>query len=135
MTAGRRWFDLDAASTSSIAGMSITVLDTYSAMRRILLAPVADRVDLLRSMLEPIRDMYRYYPGEADLVAIHLQTSGFPIDRDEERCLDALENSGGGRGLGADATRARRRSRRTSGGDAGAGGSGHHRAVRPRRSG
>lgn len=37
--------------------MSITVLDSYSAMRRILLAPVADRADLLRSMLEPIRDM------------------------------------------------------------------------------
>ncbi|MEV1178273.1 DUF2268 domain-containing putative Zn-dependent protease [Nonomuraea sp. NPDC049784] len=71
--------------------MSITVLDTYSAMRRILLAPVADRVDLLRSMLEPNSGMYRYYPGEVDLVAIHLETSGFPIDRDEERCLDALE--------------------------------------------
>lgn len=71
--------------------MSITVLDSYSAMRRILLAPAAERVDLLRSMLEPIRDMYRYYPGEIDLVAAHFQASGFPIDRDEERCLDALE--------------------------------------------
>ncbi|MEI5011457.1 DUF2268 domain-containing putative Zn-dependent protease [Streptomyces sp. PmtA] len=71
--------------------MSITVLDTYSAMRRILLAPVADRVDLLRSMLEPTRGMYRYHPGEVDLVAMHLEASGFPIDRDEERCLDALE--------------------------------------------
>lgn len=60
-------------------------------MRRILLAPVADRADLLRSMLEPIRGMYRYHPGEVDLAAVHLQTSGFPIDRDEERCLDALE--------------------------------------------
>ncbi|MET7801466.1 DUF2268 domain-containing protein [Streptomyces decoyicus] len=71
--------------------MSITVLDTYSAMRRILLAPVAERVDLLRSMLEPTRGMYRYHPGEIDLVALHLETSGFPIDRDEERCLAALE--------------------------------------------
>jgi uncharacterized protein YjaZ len=71
--------------------MSITVLDTYSDMRRILLAPDADRVDLLRSMLEPTRGMYRYYPGEIDLVAMHLEASGFPFDRDEERCLDALE--------------------------------------------
>ncbi|MGW5360714.1 DUF2268 domain-containing protein [Actinopolymorpha pittospori] len=71
--------------------MSITVLDTYSAMRQILLAPVADRVDLLASMLEANKGMYRYQPGEVDLVAVHLQTSGFPIDRDEERCLDALE--------------------------------------------
>ncbi|MBQ0867646.1 DUF2268 domain-containing protein [Streptomyces sp. RK75] len=71
--------------------MSITVLDTCSAMKRILTAPAADRVDLLRSMLEPIQGMYRYYPGEVDLVGIHRQTSGFPIDRDEERCLDAIE--------------------------------------------
>jgi len=71
--------------------MSITVLDTYSAMRRILLAPVADRVDLLRSMLEANTGMYRYHPGEVDLVAVHRETSGFPIDRDEERCLAALE--------------------------------------------
>ncbi|MFC9970308.1 DUF2268 domain-containing protein [Spirillospora sp. NPDC127200] len=71
--------------------MSITVLDTCSAMRRILLAPTADRVDLLRSMLEPVRGMYRYHPGEIDLASLHLETSGFPIDRDEERCLDALD--------------------------------------------
>ncbi|TDB82000.1 peptidase [Micromonospora sp. KC721] len=71
--------------------MSITVLDTYSAMKRIVLAPVADRIDLLRSMLEPTRGMYRYYPGEVDLVAMHREASGFPIDRDEARCLDALE--------------------------------------------
>jgi len=71
--------------------MSITVLDTYSAMKQILQAPTADRVELLGSMLEPTRGMYRYQPGEVDLVALHSQTSGFPIDRDEERCLDALE--------------------------------------------
>lgn len=71
--------------------MSIAVLDTYSTMRQVLLAPVPDRVDLLRSMLEPTRDMYRYYPGEVDLVAMHREVSGFPIDRDGERCLDALE--------------------------------------------
>ena len=71
--------------------MAITVLDTNSAMRRILRAPVADRADLLRSMLEANRGMYRYQPGELDLVDLHLRSSGFPIDRDEERCLDALE--------------------------------------------
>ncbi|MFI8852589.1 DUF2268 domain-containing putative Zn-dependent protease [Streptomyces sp. 891-h] len=71
--------------------MSITVLDTCSAMRRILTAPVADRVGLLRSMLEANKGMYRYHPREVDLVATHLETSGFPVDRDEERCLDALD--------------------------------------------
>ncbi|MFJ8696823.1 hypothetical protein [Streptomyces roseolilacinus] len=71
--------------------MSITVPDTCSAMRRIPLAPVADRVDLLRPMLEPSRGMYRHHPGEVDLVALHLGASGCPVGRDEERCLDALE--------------------------------------------
>jgi uncharacterized protein YjaZ len=71
--------------------MTITVLDTYSAMKQILQASAADRDDLLRLMLEPIRGMYRYFPGDVDLVAIHQRSSGFPIDRDEERCLDALE--------------------------------------------
>ncbi|WP_067185534.1 DUF2268 domain-containing protein [Microtetraspora niveoalba] len=71
--------------------MAITVLDTYSSMTRILRAPVTDRVAMLGSMLEPVKDMYRYFPGDVDLVAMHQGASGFPIDRDEERCLDALE--------------------------------------------
>ncbi|WP_027934353.1 DUF2268 domain-containing protein [Amycolatopsis thermoflava] len=71
--------------------MSITVLDTCSAMRRILRAPVAERTELLRSMLEANRGMYRYFPGELDLVALHHQSAGFPVDRDEERCLEALD--------------------------------------------
>ncbi|MFI6509937.1 DUF2268 domain-containing protein [Streptosporangium sp. NPDC050855] len=71
--------------------MTITVLDTYSAMKRILRAPAADRVALLCSMLEPVRGMYRYFPGDVDLAAMHRMASGLPLDRDEERCLDALE--------------------------------------------
>ncbi len=76
---------------SSLAQVTITVLDTYSAMKQILQAPVTDRVAMLRSMLEPSSGMYRYFPGDVDLVAMHQQSSGFPVDRDEERCLDALE--------------------------------------------
>ncbi|GAB3893777.1 DUF2268 domain-containing protein [Kibdelosporangium lantanae] len=71
--------------------MTITVLDTYPAMRAILRAPLADRPGLLRAMLEPAKGMYRYFPGEVDLVAMHGMGSGFPIDRDEDRCLAALE--------------------------------------------
>jgi uncharacterized protein YjaZ len=71
--------------------MSITVLDTYTATKKILLAPAAERRELLRAMLEPNKGLYRYNPGEVDLVDTHLMTNGFPIDRDEERCLGALE--------------------------------------------
>ncbi|MFF4616183.1 hypothetical protein [Nonomuraea jabiensis] len=70
--------------------MPITVPDTCSTMRRILRAPGTDRVDLLRSMPERARGMYR---GEVDLVAMHFEASGFPIDRDEEPCLDAALRS------------------------------------------
>jgi len=69
----------------------ITVLDTYPAMRAILLAAPADRPELLRTMLEPAAGMYRYFPGEVDLVAMHAMGSGFPLDRDEDRCLEALD--------------------------------------------
>ncbi|WP_067708297.1 DUF2268 domain-containing protein [Nocardia yamanashiensis] len=71
--------------------MTITVLETDAAMRRILLAPNADRAALLQAMLEPMSGMYRYFPGEVDLVAMHAMGSGFPIDRDEQRCLEALD--------------------------------------------
>ena len=71
--------------------MTITVPDTLSATRDILRAPAADRTDLLRSMLEPIRPLYRYAPGEVDPVDMHLRSAGFPLDRDEERCLDAVD--------------------------------------------
>jgi uncharacterized protein YjaZ len=71
--------------------MTITVLDTYPAMREILRSPRTDRPGLLEAMLEPAAGMYRYFPGEVDLVAMHAMSSGFPIDRDEERCLEALE--------------------------------------------
>ncbi|MFF5986657.1 DUF2268 domain-containing protein [Prauserella flavalba] len=71
--------------------MTITVLDTYAAMRDILRAPAPERPGLLRAMLEPAAGMYRYFPGEVDLVAMHRAGSGFPLDRDEARCREALE--------------------------------------------
>ncbi|MEV6909364.1 DUF2268 domain-containing putative Zn-dependent protease [Amycolatopsis sp. NPDC051071] len=71
--------------------MTIKVLNTYPAMREILRAPRADRSVLLKAMAEPAAGMYRYFPGEVDLAAMHAMSSGFPLDRDEERCLEALE--------------------------------------------
>lgn len=71
--------------------MTIKVLDTHPAMREILRAPQADRAALLKAMVEPAAGMYRYFPGDVDLVAMHAMSSGFPLDRDEERCLEALD--------------------------------------------
>ncbi|MEV0649142.1 DUF2268 domain-containing putative Zn-dependent protease [Phytomonospora sp. NPDC050363] len=71
--------------------MTITVLDTHAGMRRVLTAPADDRAEILREMLEPAKGMYRYFPGEVDLVAFHGRSAGFPFDRDETRCLEALD--------------------------------------------
>ncbi|HLQ81399.1 MAG TPA: DUF2268 domain-containing putative Zn-dependent protease [Brachybacterium sp.] len=71
--------------------MTITVLDTAAGMREVLTAPPGDREDRLRRMLTPMQDMYRYFPGEVDLVALHAMGQGFPLDRRTDEVLDALE--------------------------------------------
>jgi len=71
--------------------MSIATLSTYSQMRDILNAPLADRPRLLEEMLQPVAGMYRYFPGDADLVALHHMGSGFRVDRDDERAQAGLE--------------------------------------------
>lgn len=71
--------------------MKITVLDTYAAMHEILHAPAGERAALLEEMWRPVAGMYRYFPGPVDLVAMHAASSGFPLDRDTEACLDAIE--------------------------------------------
>lgn len=71
--------------------MALTVLDSCSAMRAILTAPLDDRPRLLQAMLEPVAGMYRYFPGEVDLVAMHHAGSAFRVDRDDPRALPALE--------------------------------------------
>lgn len=71
--------------------MTITILDTATGMRDVLAAPASERTERLRSMLEPVSDMYRYFPGEVDLVAMHAMSFGFPVDRSREQVLDALD--------------------------------------------
>jgi len=83
--------DPDAASVFNVVKMAIELLDTYTAMRGILVAPLEQRSALLEQMLRPVAGMYRYFPGEVDLVAMHRMGSGFPLDRDEERCWEAVD--------------------------------------------
>jgi uncharacterized protein YjaZ len=73
--------------------MTITVLPTDRGTRAVLDAEAADRPDHLRRMLEPAAGMYRYFPGEVDLVAMHAHSFGFPLERrsdDVRRALDAM---------------------------------------------
>lgn len=71
--------------------MTVNVLDTHAGMRDVLTAPESKRESLLRSMLQPAAGMYRYFPGEVDLVQMHEMGCGFPITGDDERCLDAVD--------------------------------------------
>jgi hypothetical protein len=71
--------------------VKIDVLDSCAAMRGVLNAPLPERPERLRQMLEPAAGMYRYFPGEPDLVALHHMGSGFRTDREDERALPALD--------------------------------------------
>ncbi|GAB3562432.1 DUF2268 domain-containing putative Zn-dependent protease [Spelaeicoccus albus] len=75
----------------SVQVMTITVLDTYTGMRDVLAVSSPERPEAVRAMLRPAADMYKYFPGEVDLVQMHRMGSGFPIDGDDARCLDAVE--------------------------------------------
>lgn len=68
----------------------ITVLDTAEGMAAVLSAPEQHRPDVLRSMLAPVRGMYRYVPGEPDPVEMHGMGFGFPLDRRIEETREAL---------------------------------------------
>lgn len=83
--------DPDAASVSTVGIMRIKVLNTSAGMEAVLSAPSDDRASALRSMLTPVEGMFRYFPGEVDLVAMHQMSFGFPFDRSEERVCEALD--------------------------------------------
>ena len=69
----------------------IDVIDSHAAVRTILTVPLTERPALLRAMLEPVAGMYRYFPGEVDLVAMHHMGSGFRVDVGDDRALPALD--------------------------------------------
>lgn len=71
--------------------MTFTVLDTATGMREVLTAPAGQREDRLRTMLTPMQDMYRYFPGEVDLVALHAMGQGFPLEGRSDEVLAALD--------------------------------------------
>lgn len=70
--------------------MTITVLDTATGMDAVLHAAPGERAEVLRAMLAPMEGMFRYFPGDVDLVAMHAMGFGFPVDREVEASRDAL---------------------------------------------
>lgn len=74
-----------------VGRMTFTVLDTAAGMREVLTASPGRREDRLRRMLTPMQDMYRYFPGEVDLVALHAMGQGFPLEGRTDEVLAALD--------------------------------------------
>lgn len=70
--------------------MTVTVLDTDAGMTTVLDAPQERRADALRAMLAPVEGMFRYFPGDVDLAALHAMGLGFPLDRREGDLRAAL---------------------------------------------
>lgn len=70
---------------------TFTVLDSRATMQEVLTAPVDRRAELARPFLEQAAGMYRYFPGEPDVVEMHHLGAGFRLDRDDDRYLPALE--------------------------------------------
>lgn len=73
--------------------MTITVIDSGPAMLRLLDAPAAERPELLRALWQPMAGMYRFFPGEPDLVQGHLQGFGFPLDPPNEGAADRVRDA------------------------------------------
>lgn len=71
--------------------MTFTVLDGQTAFREILTAPLQRREEVARPFLELAAGMYRYFPGETDVVQMHHLSSGFRLDVEDDRYLPALE--------------------------------------------
>ncbi|WP_341257746.1 DUF2268 domain-containing protein [Gordonia malaquae] len=59
--------------------MTISVIDSAAAMTAILDGEEGSRADGVRAMWSPMRDMYRFVPGQLDLEQVHRQNFGFPV--------------------------------------------------------
>jgi len=60
--------------------MTITILDTSYGIAEVLATPASKRADVLRDMLAPMTGMFRWFPVDVDLVAIHTASFGFSLD-------------------------------------------------------
>lgn len=69
----------------------ITVVDAAGPIAEILDAEPSEGTELLRTLLEPTRPMYRYAPMEVDLVQMHQVSFGFPLDRDRDATRAGLQ--------------------------------------------
>lgn len=71
--------------------MTISILDTKDGMEAVLKASEAERTEALRNVLTPMEGMFKYFPGEVDLLMMHSMSFGFPSDLQGEVTRQALD--------------------------------------------
>ncbi|MEE1737613.1 DUF2268 domain-containing putative Zn-dependent protease [Streptomyces sp. BE147] len=71
--------------------MTISVIDSASAMARILAAAPPKRPDLVRGMWAPMAGMYHFIPGGVDMATVHRQNFGFDWDSANDQVRDAVD--------------------------------------------
>lgn len=71
--------------------MTISLIDSASAMTRILNATPEARPDLAREMWAPMAGMYHFIPGGLDMAAVHRQNFGFDADAAGDRLREGLD--------------------------------------------
>lgn len=60
-------------------------------MEAVLAAPMDGRVGVIDDMLAPVKEMFRHFPGDVDLAAMHAMSFGFPLDRCADEVAKALK--------------------------------------------
>lgn len=70
-------FDLNATAMFIVCFMTISVIDSASAMSRVLQAAPDVRADQIRDMWSPLAGMYHFVPGGVDMATVHRQNFGF----------------------------------------------------------
>lgn len=71
--------------------MTVSLIDSASAMTRILNATPEARPELVREMWAPMAGMYHFIPGGLDMATVHRQNFGFNPDESSDRLREGLD--------------------------------------------
>lgn len=75
----------------SIAGMTVTMIDSAARMRAMVNSPPEDWQNAARRLWQPMAGMYFFIPGGPDLAEVHAQNFGFGPDAAKEAILGAID--------------------------------------------
>jgi len=71
--------------------MTISMIDSASAMAQVLDAAPDMRADLVREMWAPMAGMYHFIPGGLDMASVHRQNFGFDWENSSDQVREGLK--------------------------------------------